>query len=269
MPGRRGSYWLSAALAALLVTESVSGLVVPELYRDTPGWAAQARGVNLIDLTGTLPALVLTIALSARGSRRARVVWFGVLGYVLYNAAIFAFEIAFNRLFLVYVGVLGLAVFGLLAMAIEGDLPIAHVPSAPRVTVSVYLLLVAALFLLAWLAEIVPALISDTTPRSIVDARLPTNPVYVLDLGILIPLYVVVAAAGLARRSSHATMLAGALLVLNVLLSLSIVASALFQHAVDETASLAVIPWFGAIAVSSALLAVWYLSSWRQESPPT
>ena len=55
--------------------------------------------------------------------------------------------------------------------------------------------------------------------------------------------------------------LVGALLVLNILLSLSVVSSRLFQHAADDTVSLAVIPLFVAIAVSSALLAVWHCAS--------
>jgi hypothetical protein len=60
--------------------------------------------------------------------------------------------------------------------------------------------------------------------------------------------------------------MAGALLVLNTLLGLSIVASTVVQHAVDQTVSLSIIPLFGAIAVSSLALAVWELRSWRPAS---
>ena len=148
----------------------------------------------------------------------------GVVGYVLYSAVIFAFEIAFNRLFLVYVGVFGLALFALPARLGEGDLPRSHISSAPRVSVSIYLLVLAALFPLAWLGELVPAMIANTTPKSIRDAGLPSNPVYVLDLGTLIPLFVL-AALGLLRHRPGGAILAGALLALNALLSLSIVAS--------------------------------------------
>ena len=130
------------------------------MYRDAPGWAAQARGVNLLDLMLTLPALVVAVVLAARGSRRAWVVWLGVLGYVLYNAAIFAFTIAFNRLFPVYVAVFGLAIFDitLVTTTIRRDLPAGDVTTAPRVAARACLMLVAALFVLAWMAEIVPAI---------------------------------------------------------------------------------------------------------------
>src|SRR5919109_5583665 len=92
---RAPAYWLCGGLALLLLVAAAGGLVLPGLYRDPAAWAAQARGVNLVDLVVTLPTLVIAMALSARGSGRARVVWLGALGYVLYNAVIFAFELAF------------------------------------------------------------------------------------------------------------------------------------------------------------------------------
>ena len=252
-------------LAGLLLVEALGGLLVPDLYRDAPTWAAQARGVNAIDLVVTLPTLVIALLLSARGSRRARVVWLGVLGYVLYNAVIFGFTMAFNQLFLVYVGVLSVSVFGIVALLNDGRIPRGQLTGTARGVVSVYLLALAALFLLTWLAEILPALATHTTPNSIVAARLPTNPVYVLDIGVLLPLFVL-AAVGLLRREPGAAGLCGSLLVLNVLLALSIMASTVLQHAVDETIALSILPLFGVIAASSLALAVWLLSAWRPAS---
>ena len=257
--------WLSVLLAGLLLVEALGGLLVPDLYRDAPTWAAQARGVNAIDLVVTLPTLAIALQLSARGSRRARVVWLGVLGYVLYNAVIFGFTMAFNQLFLVYVGVLSVSVFGIVALLNDSRIPRGQLAGAARGAVSVYLLALTALFLLAWLGEILPALATHTTPSSIVAARLPTNPVYVLDIGVLLPLFVL-AAVGLLRREPGAAGLCGSLLVLNVLLALSIMASTVLQHAVDETIALSILPLFGIIAASSLALAVWLLSAWRPAS---
>lgn len=215
----QASFWLSGTLAMLLLVAAVGGLLIPGVYRDTPGWAAQARGVNLVDLFGALPTLVASMVLGARGSRRARIVWLGVLGSVVYNAAIFAFAIAFNHFFLVYVANLGLAVFALEACRhgfLSSGFSHRPVARAQRRSVSLYLLIVAAFFLLAWMAEIIPSLISDTTPQSIRDAGLPTNPVYVLDLSLLLPLYVL-AAVWLLPDQGRGFVLAGALLVFNVL----------------------------------------------------
>jgi hypothetical protein len=195
-------------------------------------------------------------------------VWLGALGYVLYNAVIFAFELAFNRFFLVYVGLLAFAVFALIANLTQLDLsvlPTRFSRSTPTRSVSAYLVIVAALFLLAWMRDIVPALLTNTTPAAILQAKLPTNPVYVLDLGFLIPLSIA-GAVWLLRRSAWGYLLAGLLLVLNALLSLSIISSTLFQSANDPSTSLAVIPLFGIIGLASVLLAVGYLSSLQAES---
>jgi hypothetical protein len=175
---------------------------------------------------------------------------------------IFAFAIAFNALFLVYVAVFGVAVFGLVVLLAEGGIPRGQLVGAIRLASSVYLLALSALFLLAWLSEIVPALATDTTPSSIRDAALPTNPVYVLDLGVLIPLFMI-AALGLLRHHDCAPGVAGALLVLNALLGLSVVSSTMLRHAVDEAASLSIVPLFGAITLSSLALAVWQSKTWR------
>src|SRR2546426_8053171 len=80
MPTSQGSwtpaYWLSAGLTVVLLVVAASGLVLPGMYRDpAASWTAQARGVNLVDVVVTVPTLVASIALSTRGSWRARIVW--------------------------------------------------------------------------------------------------------------------------------------------------------------------------------------------------
>jgi hypothetical protein len=118
----------------------------------------------------------------------------------------------------------------------------------------------------AWRSEIVPALISDTTPRSIVAARLPTNPVCVLDLALLIPLYLS-GAVQVLRNVSAGSAECAALLVLNVLLGLSVISSTLFQYRVDPSLSLGIIPLFAAISMASLCLVIWHLQKARLMSP--
>jgi hypothetical protein len=49
---------------------------------------------------------------------------------------------------------------------------------------------IGVLFGIAWLGEIVPAVIWNTVPDSIAEAGTPTNPVYVIDLSVILPLHV-------------------------------------------------------------------------------
>jgi hypothetical protein len=46
---------------------------------------------------------------------------------------------------------------------------------------------VAALFLLLWLSEILPDLLAGAPSRSAGDRNVPTNPVHVLDLAFFLP----------------------------------------------------------------------------------
>lgn len=51
-------------------------------------------------------------------------------------------------------------------------------------------LLVAVIIVCLWLVEIIQAIFAGTTPPSIVEANLPVNVIYSLDLGVLVPAFV-------------------------------------------------------------------------------
>jgi len=57
------------------------------LHRYTPSLVAQAIGQDAITLLIALPALVIGAFLTSRGSQRARLIWLGVLIYVVYTYA--------------------------------------------------------------------------------------------------------------------------------------------------------------------------------------
>src|SRR6185437_4934995 len=110
------AYWLSGMLAVMALVASAVGVFYPAVFRDTAVTAGNARGTDLVILVVALPALVIAMALTARGSLRAQIVWLGALGYILYNAIFFAFAVAFNPLFLVYIAVLSLALRAFVAL---------------------------------------------------------------------------------------------------------------------------------------------------------
>jgi hypothetical protein len=263
------AYRLSAALAVLLLLASVVGLFVPSVYRDPREWADQARGINLVDLLVTLPTLVGSMLLAVRGSWRARMVWLGILGYLVYDEVIFAFDVAFNPLFLVYVGLLSLSFWSSIVILTSLDVDALRSRFSPEATiraVSLYLLVVAALFFLVWMKGIVPAILSNITPSDIVKAKIPTNPVYVLDLGFLLPAFVL-AAIWLMRRRAWGYALAGPLLVVQSILGLNIIASALFPYWDGQSVSLGIVPLFVVLTVVSAVLAMRYLQTLRDRPP--
>ena len=75
---------LPALLSALLVpvagTAAAIGLFNPGIYRDAAMTAGNARGTALVILAVALPAVAVSLVLTARGSLRAQIVWLGALG---------------------------------------------------------------------------------------------------------------------------------------------------------------------------------------------
>ena len=63
-----------------------------------------------------------------------------------------------------------------------------------------FLIVVAVLFVLLWLSEIVPSLLAGDPSRSARDWNVPTNPVHVLDLAFFLPAAVTSGILLLRRR---------------------------------------------------------------------
>jgi hypothetical protein len=256
---------LSAALTILLVAASAGGLFIPGLYRDPPDWIAQTRATDLVTLAVTVPGLAASMVLAARGSLAAQVTWLGMLGYSLYMYMVYAFDVAFNPLFLVYVAALALSMWSLVALLTRIDpeaLRARRGPGLPVRTIALYLLLVAALFFMAWMKDIVPAILGNTTPTSLKGMQVPTNPVEVLDLSMLLP-FSALSGIWLWRGRPWGHLLAGIALTTMTIVGVSIVADMVFEHLTDPTLSLTMAPLFAAITLLGVGLLVAYLRNFQ------
>lgn len=188
---------LSGVLALLAATAAGAGLADPSLYRPStpdrllPGVASQ----DLLTLVAAV-GIVACLAVVRRGDRRAWLVWVGLVGYLLYAYALYAFEKVYNPLFLVYVAVLGLSLWCLVLFFRQADLgavrPRPGRRPPRRVTAFVFLFLVV-LFLALWLSLLLPAMATRTAPDG--------NAVFVLDLTFFLPLLAV--EAGLLLRGTQ------------------------------------------------------------------
>jgi len=201
---RRWALWLSFPLAALLAAASLAGLFVTSTYaNETRLHAAQAAGVDAMDLGVIVPVLAITAILARRGSVAAQLLWMGTLIYLVYNFLYYAFALHFNAMFLVYCGVLGLSFY-----ALAGSIPALPIPEigrryAPRTpvkTTAIVLLVTGVGAAFHWLSEIVPALLAGRTPQAVRDSGLATAPVAVLDLALLAPASIAAAILLLRRK---------------------------------------------------------------------
>jgi hypothetical protein len=115
--------------------------------------------------------------------------WLGCLSFTVYNYAIYAFSIHFGALFLVWIGVLGLSLFALIGglTALDPSALKARFAGRPVRLPGWFLIVVAVLFALLWLSEIVPDLLAGRPSTSATAWDVPTNPVHVLDLAFFLP----------------------------------------------------------------------------------
>src|SRR6185503_6591905 len=190
MKHRKIMYLLSLLLAVLLIIANGTGVMMPEVMyaKENSSWFAQSVGLDIADLVLVFPTLVITANLIYRNSRRALLVWGGVMAYLIYTFLIYCFAVHFNQLFIVYCFILGLS-FYLFTWFILSHIPISDWvdDKFPRKTIAVYMIVVASVFYILWLMQIIPPSLKRTVPAETVNAGLVTNPVHVLDLSICLP----------------------------------------------------------------------------------
>ncbi len=182
---------LSAGAALLAIAGSVAGLFAAgSIYgRETSALGNASAAQDLVNLVLVGPLMLVLAVRARRGSVRSWLCWLGCLSFTVYNYAIYAFSIHFGPLFLVWVIVLGLSLFALLGglAALDPSVVKARFAGTPVRLPGWFLIVVAVLFALLWLSEIVPDLLAGRPSTSAASWNVPTNPVHVLDLAFFLP----------------------------------------------------------------------------------
>lgn len=208
--------------ACAVAISALGGLFVPHFYaRETPIWAAQAIAQDGLNLVVVVPLLVIGVVLARRGSTLGPWLLTGTMLFSAYSFVLYAFDVHFNRLFLVYCAGLGLSAYGaagLLMQLLAADR--ARAIGGWEIVAGWSLAGVAGLAALLWLSAIVPALYADAAPADVVAAGLLTNPVHVLDLSLLLPGQFMVGVQLLRNRRGGA--LGPAFLLFDVLMAINI-----------------------------------------------
>lgn len=254
--------WLTAPIAILFAIAAGCGLFISGMYkRDIAYFVIQARGQDMISFAIVLPVLIISAILTGRGSLRAQQIWFGALVYLIYTYIVAAFDVNFNSLFLVYVALLGCSLYALIGRLVSADMNGIKSRFSEKTlvkTVSIYLGVVAVLFYLLWLKEIIPALIAGRIPQSILDNGTPTNTIHVLDMSWMLPAFLI-AAFALWRRRALGYTLAGVLLTYAVFLMLAVLSMALFMSWGGYAVAAPQVVIFGVLFFVSLGMLTWYL----------
>jgi hypothetical protein len=253
--------WLSVIDALLVLLASSSGIFLKSVYaRETPSWAVQGIGQDIVNLVAVV-ALCIAAYFVNNGSLKAFLVWSGVLLYLLYAYIIYAFDVHFNSLFLVYVAIVGLSFYALVGSVMHMHLDGFQVSFSANTrarAVSVFFLVLGIVFYLLWLREDIPALLAGNIPPSVTQANLPTNPVHVLDVGLYLPAMLITALL-LWRRKLLGYLLAGPLLVFSILTGTAILVIFLVMNSQGMSTSIGIEAFIAIIIVVSLVLSVLFL----------
>ena len=249
-------------MAVIAAAGSVIGLTIDRIYEgETPDLVAQALAQDAVNLAVISPGIVISAGLALRGSLRAYLVWLGLLAFTAYNYLIYTVGIQFGPLFLVWVVILGLALYTLIAGLLLTDIDRVRTSFAEgrwRSTAGWFLVVVGTLFAVLWLIEIIPATLHDEPLESARHSM-------VLDLAFFLP---AVIAGGLLlhRRHPLAYAVAPSLLVFVTTTGLPIMSTPIVRTLRDESTSWAVLAPIGLITITALGLLAWSLSH-VSESP--
>jgi hypothetical protein len=257
----RACYQASALVGLLLAVAAGMGLFVPGIYQDNTAFAAAAlRGTDLVSLAVALPVLTGSLLWARRGSRRAVLIWLGTLGYVVYTY-LYSFAIAWNRLFLVYVVLLSLSGFtlaGALAAIDPSELAGRFTNRTPVRAVGGFLWLIGGILGVMELAQVVPALLAGHVPEVVTVSGHPTGVIYLLDLGLVVPL-MLLAGSWLRAHRPWGYVAAAILLVKGVTVGLGLLSSNLFGYLMHTQTDGPLLGLWALLAIGSLLLLVRYL----------
>lgn len=155
-PQLRTPWAISAAIAVLMSVQALAGLFVDGVYRDDAWVQMTWFGNDLVTLLVAVPLLVAGLALARRGSRRGELVWYGMLGYAVYNYGFYLFGAQLNVLFPLIALLVVLSVLALITALgrIDAEKVAAdYAASTPVRWVAGYMVATGAVLLVAWIAQ--------------------------------------------------------------------------------------------------------------------
>lgn len=268
MSSLNSAYILSALVALLAIVASAGGLFIDGLYRDNPFVTAGWYGNDLVTLVVAVPVLVAVLILSMRGSQRARPVWLGMLGYMLYNYAFYLFGAAFNRFFLLYVALLSFSIFALIfgvAKLDVGAISRRFKTRTPVKWISGWMLVVAVGLGGVEIAQVLGFAATGKLPQVIVNVGHPTSVVFALDLSLVVPFFVL-GAIWLWQRQPWGYVLAAILNVKGVVYMLALTATSVSAARAGFPEAAAQVPIWVSLGAGSLTASLLLLMNLKHEN---
>jgi len=215
---------------------------------------AEGVGWDVFTLFVAVPAMFIAAVAVARGSFRARLFVLGLFGYFLYQYLEYAMTWAFGPLFPVFILAFAGSLVGVMwigASVVQERVGGGFVEGFPGRAFAVMSMLLSALLVVMWTQRIATGLAGDLEAAGLHGET--TMVVQALDLGLVVPISVLIAALAW-RRTELGRVLASAFLVMSAAMAAAIVAMLLSAGLVAGTFELPPIVIFGAYLVAMAVL---------------
>lgn len=269
---RRWHIVSTVTILALAAMSSLLGLFRAGHYPAAPELVEAYRIQDFTILVVGIPVLAVGLWYAVRNSPRGHLIWLGGLAYMTYMWASIAIQIPFNELFLVYIALFGLSLFTLIGGMVSTDAERISQTLEGHLNVSLYsgALTVIGIGLGAlWLSDVVPPLLTGTTPTLIEEAGQQAMATHVIDLGVVVPA-ILLSGAWLYQERTWGYVFAGVVLVLGAVLAapIGIMTLVLMTGETVTVSPIAAVFTFLPILIS-ALLAVTYLRSMELRPRPS
>ncbi|MEJ5351960.1 MAG: hypothetical protein WHS65_10235 [Melioribacteraceae bacterium] len=258
---------LSLLLSLLVMVASFSGVFIKETYsKEVRYFAVQGIGQDFVNLVIVSPALIISSFLFYKMNKAAMFIWSGIILYLIYSYTIYCFSMHFNFLFLIYCGVFGLSfyLFGyyfITQLKKENNFVLNN--SLIKITSSFFILL-SSLFYFMWLSEVIPALIKNEIPKSVLENGVATNAVHVLDISIFLP-GLVITAFMLKKKKLAGFILTPAFLTFSLFMYIAIIGMMITLNINGFETELSVVLIFSIITFFCLLLLLIFLKSMKKD----
>ncbi|MCW5898468.1 MAG: hypothetical protein KIT10_04275 [Flavobacteriales bacterium] len=181
---------LTILILLLTLVATIGGITVDGLYRDNEfvwlAWWVNDR----VTLYIGMPLLAGSFVATMRGIPSGRLLWLGMLWYLVYNYAFYLFGAAFNAHFLLYVALFILPTLALIAGLMELDISAIRASMPSRTTqrfVGGYMMTWGLMLGTIWATQAAAYLFDGTLPDLLAITGGETHLIAALDLSLVVP----------------------------------------------------------------------------------
>lgn len=220
-----------------------------------------SKGTDAVTLFLVIPLFILIVLLNKKNSLKYRIIYLGLLSFILYYSASIAFGAALNNLFIVYLFLFSISLFSFITGIADIDYQGIEEKigsNFPNKSIAIFLFF-AGLSVFVWLLEIISFMTTGSPPTGL--GVKTTEPTFILDIGIIAPA-AFLGGIFLLKRKPLGYVISPVLLVLNALIGIVVISQTIFQRMYGVYISTGqLIAFVGIFVVMSLIASILYFKA--------